>query len=143
MPTPLWKPGQSGNPAGRVAKPDELRLALREGFNKLSPDGKRTNLEVILERWLEILRDGKDKGYADLLLQAMDRVFGRVKETLEISQIVLTGDDYMAMVEAARERQRAFLTPPGTAQEGQGDVIEGEAREIPPTKEDNGETALP
>lgn len=79
-----WKKGQSGNPNGRPPKSKALSEELRRLLQRHAPGSKKSNLEVIVAKLLELAREG-DK---DALRYVFDRLEGRPAQALE-----LTGDD--------------------------------------------------
>jgi hypothetical protein len=67
-----WKPGQSGNPAGRPPKGEALTDILKEKVDK----------HAIAEKLIEV---AMDKGDLAALKYIYDRIDGRPKETIDAS----------------------------------------------------------
>ena len=78
-----WVKGQSGNPAGRKPKTRAMSDELRRLLQNKAPGTKRSNLEVLVAKLVEMARDG-DK---DILRYVFDRLEGRPAQAVE-----LTGD---------------------------------------------------
>uniref|UniRef100_A0A6M3IGT4 DUF5681 domain-containing protein n=1 Tax=viral metagenome TaxID=1070528 RepID=A0A6M3IGT4_9ZZZZ len=76
-----WKPGQSGNPAGRPKKINTIPDILRSiGEEEGTRDGKYTKLDVVMRKVFEFALDGKSWAVQFIA----ERTEGKVTETHEI-----------------------------------------------------------
>lgn len=75
-----FKPGESGNPAGRPKQLPELEVILASVLGKERPDGT-TEAEAILEALRKKAMSG-DVRASELLL---DRAYGKAKQTMQIN----------------------------------------------------------
>jgi hypothetical protein len=72
---PAWKPGVSGNPAGRKHKPDCIVSLLKDLLLEPSRfEHGKTNEQVISEKIIEMASAGNPK----MIEILMDRIYGRV-----------------------------------------------------------------
>lgn len=76
-----WKKGQSGNPNGRPPKAKAMSEELRRLLQRHAPGTKRSNLEVLVAKLVELAHGG-DK---DALRYIFDRLEGRPAQALEFS----------------------------------------------------------
>ncbi len=75
-----WKPGESGNPAGRPPNPESITNLMREVGNMIGPDG-RTRKEALVEK-LWKLAEGGNMRAAEYLI---DRQEGKPRERHDIN----------------------------------------------------------
>ena len=76
---PRWKPGESGNPKGRVPKPSCLTSWLKEDLAKIDPATGKTNAQLIAEK---MVADAK-AGVASARAEIFERVEGKVPQAIE------------------------------------------------------------
>ena len=78
---PNWKPGISGNPNGRPPSEDSLNNLLREELEKVDPDKKLSNKEIIAAALVRMAKEGNR--------QAIETIFNRLdgtpKQSLEVT----------------------------------------------------------
>ena len=70
-----WKPGQSGNPAGRPIGSISLVAKLKEQLKEHPENGDR-----IVDRWIKDAVKGNDKARSSII----DRIDGRAADKVEI-----------------------------------------------------------
>lgn len=75
-----WKPGQSGNPAGRPPNTRYISEILREKLLEKTSEGK-THAELIAEALIELSKDAKMRGFVPAIKELLDRIEGKVPET--------------------------------------------------------------
>lgn len=78
-----FKPGESGNPKGRPKDADYITTHLKRLLNEKGAEGK-TNAELIAQAMIDAAIDQGNRGAAAILAQTLDRVEGKVKETIEV-----------------------------------------------------------
>ena len=74
----MWKPGESGNPAGQPKEPKEVfRDTLLEVLqSKDSEDNKKTRMQVLFEELLERSKNAPDDRTYQSYVELIHRVFG-------------------------------------------------------------------
>lgn len=79
----IWKPGQSGNPKGRPRKEICLTSLVKAKLEEVCPKDpqKRTWGEVLILSWLQNFM----KGHPTAMTQMLDRVDGKLKESIDVS----------------------------------------------------------
>lgn len=77
-----WKPGQSGNPAGRPKKEMTLVSLIKDELDKVPEDEKsgKTNVQLIAEALMRKATSGN----AEAIKIVLDRVEGKVKQVVGI-----------------------------------------------------------
>ena len=77
-----WKPGQSGNPAGRPRKEDCLTSLMRKEIEKIDPEDqqKRTHKETLVLATLKLAKSGN----AAALRECWERLDGKITDRLEV-----------------------------------------------------------
>ncbi len=79
---PEWKPGESGNPLGRPPKDVSITSHIKRLLEQEGEKG-RTNAELIAQALIDIAKDSLNtKGKASIVKEVLDRVEGKVKDTL-------------------------------------------------------------
>lgn len=82
----LWKPGESGNPAGRPPKPLSITSKIKEYL-------ERDIDEIARVAVAQLKQPGKE--YVALLKEVLDRVEGKVASEVNIKSVVMhIGDEY-------------------------------------------------
>lgn len=81
-----FKPGQSGNPSGKP-KTKHITDILGKLLDAEASEGK-TNAEAIAEELIKLVKDAKQRGYAPMLKELLDRVEGKVPDTHKIESDV-------------------------------------------------------
>lgn len=81
MPDHLWKPGQSGNPAGRAPKGLCWADAIKAALAQVDPETKRSRLELVAE---SLVMAGL-AGDVSALKELGDRVDGKVPQRTEVT----------------------------------------------------------
>ena len=82
-----WKPGQSGNPAGRPPNTRYISEILREKLLEETAEGK-THAELIAEALIELAKDPKMRGFAPAIKELLDRTEGKVPDTHKVESDV-------------------------------------------------------
>ena len=82
-----WKPGQSGNLAGRPPLGSALSDILRHKLELRDKQG-RVNKEVIVDQFIEALKDPTMRAYAPLFKELLDRIEGKVPDTHKLESDV-------------------------------------------------------
>ena len=104
---PAWKPGQSGNPAGRPPKNISITSLVKAKLLLPANNGK-TYGELVADSLVELATTGKDMV---AIKELLDRVEGKVQSQHLIRSIVLSlGDEYaMKALEASKGSHNALL----------------------------------
>lgn len=76
---PRFKPGQSGNPAGRKKSEICLTTMLREALAERDPDGKRIKAQAVVDALISEACQGKTAA----IQQIFDRVDGLLQPILQ------------------------------------------------------------
>lgn len=82
-----WVKGQSGNPAGRPPLGSALSDILRDKLELRDKHGK-VNKEVIVDQFIEALKDPTMRAYAPLFKELLDRIEGKVPDTHKLESDV-------------------------------------------------------
>lgn len=75
-----WKPGESGNPAGRPPNADSITTLMRKYGDEIGPDGRQRK-----QRLVEVLWAKAEKGDCRVAEYVIDRLEGRPKESHEVT----------------------------------------------------------
>lgn len=87
-----FKPGQSGNPAGKIKGTRDHKTIFNDMVNKLGGDIEgvtATNFEIITHTWIEKAKEGQDKAVVDVL----DRTMDKAKQPIGVQDDNITDDD--------------------------------------------------
>lgn len=76
-----FKKGQSGNPNGRPRKNKAMSEELRRLLQRQAPGTKRSNLEVLVAKLLDMA----EAGQLDAIKYICDRLEGRPAQAVELS----------------------------------------------------------
>ena len=79
--------GVSGNPNGRPKgnHSESISNLLRKRLDELAPGTTKTYKEMIVDAWLLELVNRKDKSHIAALREALNRLEGKPKESIEVS----------------------------------------------------------
>lgn len=81
-----WTKGVSGNPGGRPKNNHtSIFNLLEKRLEELAPGSDKTVKDAVVTGILAILLDRKDKHYAAILKEVSDRLYGKPKESIELS----------------------------------------------------------
>lgn len=82
---PEWQPGQSGNPAGRPPIERCITSKIQEILLRTDKETGKTNAELVAEAMVRIAQKPSDtRGSASITKELLDRVEGKVKDTIEV-----------------------------------------------------------
>ena len=74
-----WKPGESGNPAGRPKNKVYITEILRKLLEQDAGDGK-TNAELIAEAMVKLASSPDARGHVPTVKELLDRLEGKVTQ---------------------------------------------------------------
>ena len=75
-----WKPGESGNPAGKPEGAVSLTTAIKKRLKELSPDQKRTALDWLADNIIQDALDSNNK----MRQLIWNYVYGMPKQSIEV-----------------------------------------------------------
>ncbi len=102
LPNGRFPKGVSGNPNGRPKKKGSIIEILEQMIEEQAPGTDETFKTMIARNILLTILDRRDKNHVELLKEALNRLYGKAKESVEIS-----GGKTPVVVEyvAARKRE--------------------------------------
>lgn len=109
----LFKPGQSGNPAGRPKGSVSITTEIKKRLEEMSPDGQRTALQVLVEN---IIQDALDNNN-EMRKLIWNYVDGQPSQKVEQSggtinlNIELSDEQFQRLI---RERAEQLNSPEGS-----------------------------
>ncbi len=87
-PDHLWKPGQSGNPAGKPKGARHFSTLIKEAITKVANDTGTSDDVLIIQALVAKAKDGDLKA-VDMVL---DRVDGKAEQTINLDADVTVND---------------------------------------------------
>ena len=87
-PDHLWKPGQSGNPAGKPKGARHFSTLIKEAITKVATDTGTSDDILIIQELVAKAKDGDLKA-VDMVL---DRVDGKAEQTINLDADVTVND---------------------------------------------------
>ena len=84
-----WKPGESGNPAGRAPRGKTYADVLRAALEKPDPATGKRNLEVIAEKAIALAKEGEVWAIGHIA----DRLDGKPDSMINMRMVAQHADD--------------------------------------------------
>jgi hypothetical protein len=119
----LWKPGQSGNPAGRPKGSKNFttlfRKAVKEVAKKLELGEDPDSVEIeIIKRGIREALDGKYPFYKDIF----DRLYGKPTENIDLKSSETTYNFFINIIkDAYQSLNNKQIKDSGSSEENQGE----------------------